>query len=308
MSYNYKSRKSRRHLKNSVAAAASVIVIAAIVITAVAVKARFGKPSSSKSPSVSANISSVSSSSKVSSSSAVSSSQSSSSDDLSSYSGPTTKRIPVLMYHSINYEKGNPLRIPKDKFAAQMKWLHDNGYRTLSLDELYYCILNSKPFPEKSVVITFDDGYNDNYDNAFPVIKKYGFKATVFMITKEIGDNKNGYLTAEQIKEMDANGMRVECHTVDHPDLSKQSYDEQYKELADSKATLEKLLGRSIDYIAYPSGEYNANTIKIAKKLGYKICFKENGGTAEIGDNQYEFPRKYIIEDMQKFIARVTAK
>lgn len=220
----------------------------------------------------------------------------------------TTTRIPVLMYHSINYEKGNILRVPKEKFAIQMKWLKDNGYTTLSLDDLYSAVSNQKPIPDKSVVITFDDGYADNYLNAFPIIKQYHFKATVFMITSKIGDAKDNYLTADQIKEMDANGMRVECHTVTHPDLCKLSYKMQYMELSNSKSALESILGRPIYYIAYPSGKYNANSIKAAKKLGYRMCFKMNGGVGSIGDNTYEFPRAFVGETLQDLINIVQEK
>ena len=212
------------------------------------------------------------------------------------------------MYHSINYDPKHPtniLRVPKDKFAAEMKWLHDNNYSTLTLDDLYDAVSKNKPVPEKSVVLTFDDGYGDNYDNALPIIKQYKFKATVFMITKEIGDSKNGYLTKAQLMEMDKNGMRIECHTVSHPDLDTLSYKRQYEELADSKTALETLLGRSIDFIAYPSGRYNNDTITAAKKIGYKICFKMKGGIATINDNRYEFPRAFVGQDLNDFISRV---
>lgn len=214
----------------------------------------------------------------------------------------TTTRIPVLMYHSILYEKGNILRIPKEKFETQMKWLYDNGYHTLSLDELYDAVSGKRPVPEKSVVLTFDDGYGDNYTNAFPILKKYHFKATVFMITSKIGDARDNYLTAEQIKEMDANGMRVECHTLSHPNLDKLSYQEQYKELSESKAALERLLDRKVNYIAYPSGKYNKDTIKAAQQLGFKICFKMNGGAGSVTDSRYEFPRAFVGENLHDVI------
>lgn len=220
----------------------------------------------------------------------------------------TTRKIPVLMYHSINHDPhdpGNILRVPKDKFAAEMKWLYDNGYKTISLDELYDYVENKKPVPEKTVVLTFDDGYEDNYQSALPVIEKYHFKATVFMISARIGDSKNGYLTAPELKEMDKNGMQIECHTVDHLDLSTLSYSHQERELTDSKATLEKLLGHPIDYLAYPSGKYDADTIAIAKKAGYKLCFKMNGGIATVDDSRYEFPRAFVGEDLNDFIKRV---
>lgn len=269
-----------------------LIVLAATLLIAVGITAcGNNKPASNKTTAA-----------KTSSTAVKKSSENSKDSPSENKTGKTTTRIPVLMYHSINYEKGNILRVPKEKFAAQMKWLYDNGYKTLSLDELYNAVSQNKPIPEKSVVLTFDDGYGDNYYDAFPVIKQYHFKATVFMITSDIDKAKDNYLTADQLKEMDAGGMRIECHTVTHPDLSTLSYKSQYKQLSDSKTALENLLGHSIDYIAYPSGKYNDNTIKAAQQLNYKLCFKMKGGVGSITDNRYEFPRAFVGEDLQDII------
>ena len=292
------SRQGSRHVKKSVLFAAAVLFIAVVAVATFAVKAGTSKGTSAV----------TSSGSSAQSAAAITISKSSSTQSQSNKPIKTTNSIPVLMYHSINYDPKNPtniLRVPKAKFAAEMKWLYDNGYTTLSLDEIYSAVSNNKPVAEKSVVLTFDDGYNDNYDNALPVIKQYKFKATVFMITARIDDSKNGYLTAAQIKEMDSSGMRIECHTVDHPYLDTLSYKKQYSELSDSKATLEALLGRSVNFVAYPSGKYNADTIAAAKKIGYKLCFKMEGGIAKISDSPYEFPRTFVGSDLQDFISRV---
>ncbi len=99
----------------------------------------------------------------------------------------SSKLIPVLMYHSIDYEKNNELRIPKDKFREQMQYLKDNGFHPITLDELYSNIVFNTTLQDKPIVLTFDDGYSDNYTNAYPVLKEFGFKATVFVITGCIG-------------------------------------------------------------------------------------------------------------------------
>jgi peptidoglycan/xylan/chitin deacetylase (PgdA/CDA1 family) len=292
-----KRGKTRRRWRKGVLIATFVLTVGVISAAVYAVKANATKtPPSASSTKAGASASPQKNSSSL--------AQTSSTKP----GGKTTTKIPVLMYHSINFDPKNPqniLRVPKDKFAAEMKWLHDNEYTTLSLDELYNAVSNNKPVAEKSVVLTFDDGYGDNYDNALPVIKQYGFKATVFMISSKVGDSKNGYLTAAQIKEMDKNGMHIECHTVHHPDLSTLSYNQQYNELSKSKADLEALLGRPVDYIAYPSGKYNSSSIKAAKAIGYKLCFKMNGGIASISSSRYEFPRAFVGEDLQDFKNRV---
>jgi hypothetical protein len=147
------------------------------------------------------------------------------------------KSVPVLMYHSINYEKGNELRVPKEVFREQMKYLKDKGYTTLTLDEFYDFLINNKPVPEKSVVITFDDGYKDNYENAYPILKEFGFNATIFDITSTV-DTDNNYLTSSQLKELEVNNIDIESHTVNHEQLDKLIYTKQVNTLKDSEQYL----------------------------------------------------------------------
>lgn len=285
----HKAKSHKRKVKKGVWVAILIAAVIGFLIGYFAVKGvkSLAKPSSTPA---------------VSSSSAVSSSAASSKPDENI---KYTKTIPILMYHSIAYEKNNILRVPKDKFDAEMKWLYDNGYKTITLDDVYNGVESGKGVPEKSVVITFDDGYVDNYQNAFPVLKKYGFTGTTFMITKSIDDPVNGYLSGEQLKEMDADCLKVESHTVTHGYLSEMSYDEQLKELKDSKAALEKLLGHEVKYLAFPTGKYDENTIKAAKEAGYNMCFKMNGGQGTVSDSKYEFPRFFVGENLDDFISRV---
>lgn len=283
-------RPQKRKLKKSVYVIAAAVLVICFVAILFAVKG-------TKAPA-------VSSSTPVSVQAALSSSSSQTSSIIEE-NFKYTKTIPILMYHSIAYEKNNILRVPKDKFDAEMKWLYDNGYKTITLDDVYNGIESGKGVPEKSVVITFDDGYVDNYQNAYPVLKKYGFTGTTFMITSSIDNPHDGYLSSAQIKEMDADCLKVESHTVTHGYLNKMSYEKQLKELKDSKAALEKLLGHEIKYLAYPTGKYDANTVKAAKEAGYKMCFKMNGGQGTVSDPQYEFPRFFVGEDLNDFISRI---
>jgi peptidoglycan/xylan/chitin deacetylase (PgdA/CDA1 family) len=219
-----------------------------------------------------------------------------------------SRNIPVLMYHSIAYEKGNELRIPKDKFRLQMKYLKDNGFTTLTLNELYDHLVYGSELPKKPIVITLDDGYVDNYTNALPVLKEFNLKATVFMITSCI-DTDNRYLTSAELQEMDKSGMEIESHTVSHPELNKLSYDVQLSELKDSKATLEKLLGREVPYIAYPYGKFNTDTLKIVEDVGYKMAFSTITGTASKADGIFKLHRLYVSNkyDMNYFIKLVNS-
>ncbi|NEZ47358.1 polysaccharide deacetylase family protein [Clostridium niameyense] len=203
------------------------------------------------------------------------------------------KRIPVLMYHSIDYEKGNELRLPKEKFKEQMKYLKDNGYTTLSLDELYNFLVHNKPVPEKSIVITLDDGYVDNYENAYPIIKEFGFKAAIFDVTSNIDKNPKT-ITSKQIKEMNDNGITIASHTVNHDQLDILSYEKQLETMKKSKEDLEKILGKKVNYIAYPYGKWNKDTLKAAKEAGYTMAFTTDGSWSGKDDGIYGLNRVYI--------------
>jgi peptidoglycan/xylan/chitin deacetylase (PgdA/CDA1 family) len=219
----------------------------------------------------------------------------------------TIHGVPVLMYHSIAVEEGNPIRMPVEQFDSEMKYIKDQGYTTLTMKELYSYFENQVPVPEKSIVITLDDGYSDNYTAAFPVLKKYGLKATVFMVTSTIDVNPN-CLTSAQIKEMDKAGIQIESHTVTHRDLDSLSYSEQLAELKDSKAALEKLLGRTVDYVAYPTGKYNDNTVKAVAEAGYKMAFTTNGRWSDKSDGILTLDRVYVstFHSMDVFKNRLT--
>lgn len=213
------------------------------------------------------------------------------------------KGVPILYYHSIDYEKGNELRLPKEKFREQMQYLKDNNYTTLTLSELYEFIQNNKPIPEKSVVITFDDGYEDNYTNAFPILKEFGFKAAVFMISCNVDSTQFKVLKSTELKEMEENGVEIESHTVNHDKLSELDYNNQLKTLKDSKEFLGKVLNKKIDYICYPYGMFNKDTIKASKEAGYIMGFTTVGGWADKNDGIYTLNRVYVsaFDSMEKF-------
>ncbi|AJA46254.1 polysaccharide deacetylase family protein [Clostridium pasteurianum DSM 525 = ATCC 6013] len=222
------------------------------------------------------------------------------------------KQIPVLMYHSIadNSNVTNlaskSIILPPEVFREQMQYLKDNGYTTLTLDELYNFLKNNKPVPEKSVVLTFDDAYKDNYTNAYPILKEFGFKATIFVITG--GTDKIGaYLTSDQIKEMYANGIDIQSHTVNHEDLDKLSLEKQQETLVQSKQFLEKLLNKKVDFIAYPSGKYNNFTEQAAKNAGYTMAFTINSGWANRDTNIYFLNRVFVnaLKDFEQFKERL---
>lgn len=216
--------------------------------------------------------------------------------------------VPVLMYHSIcDDHDDNIMKVPKKQFDEQMKYLKDNGYHTLSADEFYNFLVNGKSIPQKSVLITFDDGYQNQYDNAYPTLKKYKFNAVMFIITNYL-DKGTLYLKSSELKEMSENGIDIECHTTNHAKLDKLSYQEQLENLEKSKNKLEEICGKSVRAIAYPYGDFDVDTIKAEKKDGYLMGFTTSGKWASTSKGVYAINRIYIFPqyDMSNFIDRVT--
>ena len=218
------------------------------------------------------------------------------------------KKIPILMYHSISYEKENILRVPKENFRNQMKYLKDNNYTTLTLDELYSYMKTGKDLPNKPIVITFDDGYKDNYTNAYPILKEFNLKATIFVIINTI-DHEKDYLTSTEIKLMDSNNIRIESHTSSHEHLDQISYVDNVNTMKTSKIKLEKILNKKIDYIAYPYGGYTSNTIKAAKQSGYKLAFSTEFGLIDKNDNIYSLGRIFVNSNfsLEEFKVKLTS-
>lgn len=209
--------------------------------------------------------------------------------------------VPVIYYHSVNKNAENELMITPDALEEQLNYINDNNYTTITITELYEHLKNKKPIPEKSILITFDDGYMNNYTEAFPILKKLNMKATIFCV----GNSLDGsyYLSEEAIKEMSSYGIDIQSHTVNHLHLDTLNYNEQLSELKQSKQILERITGKEVISIAYPFGDYNQDTVKAAKEAGYKMAFTTNLGLSDRDDNIYELDRIYISSyyDMNTF-------
>ena len=209
--------------------------------------------------------------------------------------------IPILMYHSISHPVKNApfkcLHLPPKRFALQMYLLKVLGYQGLSMRELTPYLLGQKH--GKVVGITFDDGYEDNYVNAYPILKKYGFKATIFVVTSFLDKNKKGYMSWDQAREMDANGISIQSHTVDHKSMTDLTDDQLRMELVDSKKKAEKELGHPVNYMAYPTGTYNLHIAQMVKEAGYKAAFTIKYGNVDKASNIYALERVPIFHTEQ---------
>ena len=216
-------------------------------------------------------------------------------------------KILVLNYHQVQ-NSHNSLAVPISDFDTQMKFLADSGCITITPDELYAGLRGEIDLPPKPVLITFDDGYIDNYTNAYPILKKYNLRATIFIIPAFTGVYPN-YMTWDQLKEMEDSGtITIESHTLTHPKLEELPDDEIRVELLNSKNMLEQQLGHPVEFLAYPTGTYNLHIAGIAQDLGYKGAFTIKYGVVDGGSNFFALERVPIFHTsttMKDFYERI---
>lgn len=213
--------------------------------------------------------------------------------------------VPILMYHSVNDTIAYGITLPNantvtvENFEKQMMYLKNHGYKVITLDELAEGIKRHKAFDHKSVVVTFDDGYEDNYTHAFPILKKYNIPATIFMISDSI--DRPGYLTLAEMKEMDVSVIDFGSHTHRHVYLPQAGTESQRDEIINSKKILEEKLGHRIDYLAYPFGGFNKEVKALVKETGYKGACTTNRGRHKFNDDVYELKRIKFVNKSSRW-------
>lgn len=204
--------------------------------------------------------------------------------------------VSILLYHSISKEPGNDLCLQPEKFRLQMQYLKEENYNIIDFDELYWYFSKDIPIPPKTVIVSLDDGYGDNYINAYLIVKELGVKATVFVITSTI-EKHPLYLSSSQIREMDENNFRIESHSANHDTdkkLASLSYNLQLQSFKESKEALENLLNRKVETICYPFGSYNSDTIRAVRDSGYRIGVTIEYGRAEKSNGFFTLRRIYV--------------
>lgn len=200
---------------------------------------------------------------------------------------------PILMYHSIDEnEELTKLSLCPLGFAKQMEFLYANKYNVVSLEDMARRIKEKKKIPFKTVTITFDDGYENNYLCAYPVLKKYNFPATIFIITNNVG--KKGYLTWDEIREMRKNNITIGSHTQSHAWLPDLDADTLKEEVFGSKKILEEKTGHKIGVISYPIGAYDERVKAVVKDAGYLAACATNPGPGKRWDDVYALKRVRI--------------
>ena len=226
--------------------------------------------------------------------------------------GPGSWRgIPVLMYHRIDARVprepvGRDLTVEPRAFAAQLRYLRDAHIATLTAAEAVARLARGER-PERAVVLTFDDGYDDAATAALPLLRAYGAVGTFYISSGFIGTA--GHVTWQQLRALRAAGMEVACHGTFHLDLSTLDRAGQQREAAGCMQRFARYLpGAAPVTYAYPAGKYDATTFSVMQSLGIRAAFTEQPGTVENLHEPFALPRLRVRhdDDLRQFAALVS--
>ncbi len=242
----------------------------------------------------------------------------------------TMNTVPVLMYHHVNPHHGDIVTVTPRIFGEQMRYLRESGYKTLTVSELLSYARGEYCPKEKAVVVTFDDGWLDNYIYAFRVLEEYAIRATVFIVTDRTegasektgqtaasvpkhreskalirnGEEEKVVLNWDLVRKMTESGLvEFYSHTKSHRKCDSLSEEELFEELGESKRVMEERLGRPCPYLCWPYGKYNDRAIEIAKELGYKALFTTYHGVVKAGSDPFAIKR-IVVKDKGEWFKR----
>jgi peptidoglycan/xylan/chitin deacetylase (PgdA/CDA1 family) len=226
--------------------------------------------------------------------------------------GEADRTLRVLMYHKVNDLWPNPTSVPTAVFAEQMALLGELGYTPVSLDAVRDYYLHGSPLPAGAVLITFDDGYRDNLENALPILRRHGYPAVVFVPIAYLDDGRplpheeplrllgvrNETVDWDELAALEAGGVRVESHGIGHRPLSELDSAEATREIAISKLRLEERLGREVEAYAFVKGslaDYRPEHASLVQQAGYKLAFTSVSGANGPRTDRFRL-RRYNIE------------
>jgi len=216
--------------------------------------------------------------------------------------------INILMFHQVG--DFAPMREHRStychyrRFAAQMAWLHRFRYHVLGMDEVLDCLTGLRPVPPRAVALTFDDGYENFYEYAYPELARYGFRAMVYLISDLIGQPSTWFardgratpplMDATRIRQLRRDGVDFGSHGASHVKLGEQDEGRIQAEVTRSKSALEDLLGEPVAHFCYPYGSYDLRALKAVEAAGYLTATTCVRGPACPGDDVLALPRKAI--------------
>lgn len=224
----------------------------------------------------------------------------------------TNVHVPILMYHYIRINPvatdkiGYGLSVTPADFEAQMNYLAMHGYHSISAGDVVDVLHGLKSLPAKPVVISFDDGYDDLYTVAYPILQKYRLQGEAYIITGKVGSP--GYVTWDMLRQMLRDGgMTIGAHTIHHPDLRTLSKEQQFNEIEGSRVALQTQLGIPVDDFCYPAGAYTAQTVELVKQAGFKDAVTVEPKSTEYSGQEMTMPRVRVAggETLDEFEKRL---
>ncbi len=213
--------------------------------------------------------------------------------------------VPILCYHSID-DSGSVLSVSEVLFRRQMNHLKTHGYRTMPLPMLCHALVERQPLPPKTVVLTFDDGFRNSHSVVLPTLKRLGFTATVFVVTRHIGSRLAWIRTDDvpdlelaswdEITEMSEAGLDIQSHSVTHPNLCHLKFEQVREEIQASKEEIEQRLGKAVTLFAYPYGEFTPEIERVVEELGFVGAVTLAVGRTRSGDAPFSLKRMNVTE------------
>lgn len=210
------------------------------------------------------------------------------------------QQVPILMYHRVEKVSHDRNTVLLDKFTWQMEYLQKSGYQTISVQQLVRHLTEQALLPAQAIVITFDDGYADNYQYALPVLQQYGLTASVFVVAGWVGrecgwrrpEKRNAMLMSwEQLRAWQSAGMEIGAHTLHHPRLSRLTEEQIREELAGSKQVLEENLHTEVPILCYPYGDFDGRVQRISREVGFTAALGIFEGVSVTHNDLYALRR-----------------
>jgi peptidoglycan/xylan/chitin deacetylase (PgdA/CDA1 family) len=220
-------------------------------------------------------------------------------------------RVPCLLYHQLRAGHRPGGAIPDDpvyvchadRFAEQMDHLREAGYTTISVDDYMAARREKRPLPLKPVLITFDDGFGSIYELAFPILRRNGQKATIFMTPDRNSHNFKAYadqdrpLKDAELRHLSENGIDIQSHGLSHRFLTELDDAEVHRELRESRDALESVTGKPVRFLAIPGGAYDSRVRRLAREAGYDAVFCMRKGSAGLSTDPFLLPRMVVSRD-----------
>jgi peptidoglycan/xylan/chitin deacetylase (PgdA/CDA1 family) len=219
-------------------------------------------------------------------------------------------RVPILMYHHIDDAPPGAdawrydLSVSPHDFEAQLRYLKQEGYESISLNDLALHLTRGKPLPPKPIILTFDDCYADAYTQAFPLLRRFDFTGTFFLISEPVNADDPDFLSWAEVEEMHAAGMRFEPHSFNHPDLRNRGFDFLVFQVLAAKEAIEARTGEPCRFFAYPFGRYDDYVIDVLRSAHYWGAVLTEQGATHTADDLFTLHRVRVHggDDLDAFI------